>query len=191
MSQVLPMWADLACSGPILQCSGESKSPLKTGHGLVGPTWTRGSLDSLVPINSSIRNCLGDDFDYLVFLIYCQEHRSSFFMEFIRKHDGQVSIYTWFCLDLSCIAFYGHHWGSTKLFSTLHKKTVSLPQAVVFNHHNPWSYIVMVPSVSWYVVDEPIYVIPAICFIIGITVRLCLVAAHARFWYLYFIRFQF
>ena len=36
--------------------------------------------------------------------IYCQEHRSSFYMEIIRKHDGQVSTYTWFCLDLSCIA---------------------------------------------------------------------------------------
>ena len=26
--------------------------------------------------------------------IYCQEHRSSFYMEIIRKHDGQVSAYT-------------------------------------------------------------------------------------------------
>ncbi len=40
------------------------------------------------------RNCLGDDFNDLVFLIYCQEHRSSFYMEIIRKHDGQVSTYT-------------------------------------------------------------------------------------------------
>ncbi len=36
--------------------------------------------------------------------IHCQEHLSSFYMEFIRKHDEQVSTYTWFCLDLSCIA---------------------------------------------------------------------------------------
>ncbi len=39
------------------------------------------------------RNCFGHDFDDLVFLIYCQEHRSSFYMETIRKHDGQVSTY--------------------------------------------------------------------------------------------------
>ncbi len=32
------------------------------------------------------RNCLGDDFNDLVFLIYCPEHRSSFYMEIIRKH---------------------------------------------------------------------------------------------------------
>ena len=29
-----------------------------------------------------------------VFLIYCQEHRSSFYMEFNRKHDEQVSTYS-------------------------------------------------------------------------------------------------
>ncbi len=39
------------------------------------------------------RNCLGDDFNDLLilFLIYCQEHRSSFYMELIRNYDEQVS----------------------------------------------------------------------------------------------------
>ena len=29
----------------------------------------------------------------IICLIYCQEHRSLFYMEFIRKHDEQVSTY--------------------------------------------------------------------------------------------------
>ncbi len=44
------------------------------------------------------------------FQIICLTHRSSFYMEFIRKHDEQVSTYTWFCLDLSCIASCGLVW---------------------------------------------------------------------------------
>ena len=42
-------------------------------------------------LNTRRLNCLGNDFDDLVFLIYCQEYRSSFYMGIIRKHDGQVS----------------------------------------------------------------------------------------------------
>ncbi len=41
-----------------------------------------------------------------------QEHRSTFYMEIIGKHDKLISTYTWFCLDLSYIAselyFRGH-----------------------------------------------------------------------------------
>ncbi len=53
-----------------------------------------GNLNVMFFINFQIMYLMTLLTNDLVFLIYCQEHRSSVYVEFIRKHDKQVSTYS-------------------------------------------------------------------------------------------------